>query len=246
MVLPTEKTSITANLASTYWLLYGPPGIGKSSLAASFPNAVFATTERAHRHLSIYEDQIKDWTDFKRFALEMRTAGGKRFENIAVDTVDLLYKFCLEAVCVGLGIEHPQDLDYGKGYDAVNTEWQREIVKLSQLGKGLLFISHEKVVEVTARNMKYSKTVPSMANGCHKVLLPFVDIECYLGFGSDDVTKRVAIFEPKENLEAKDRFGKFPREVFLPKDGQFKAIQDAWNGVKPAPKMVAAGGAKKI
>lgn len=235
MPLPVAKTEPSANIDTAFWLLYGPPGIGKSSLAASFPNTIFGTTERAHRHLSIFERQLDDWSQVVMFADELRTKDGAQYQTVAFDTVDLLFKMCLEYVCLKKGFEHPADEAYGKGYDAVNSEFQKVIIKFTQLGKGVFFISHAKEKEVTARNIKYTKTVPTMPGGCFKILSPLVDFQAYMGFSSVDVKERCVIFEPREHLEAKDRFGKFPAEVLLPKDDMYGALTRAWNGEKPKP-----------
>jgi len=241
MPLPNSRTSVSKTMEELYWLVYGPPGIGKSTFAAGFPEAIFLTTENAHRHLQIYNRPIKDWADCKMARMELKTQDGKRFKNIVFDTVDLLYKFCLEFICKRMGISHPQDEKYGKGYDAVNTEFLREIVMYSQLSKGLFFISHSKDKEVTSRNMTYTKTIPSLSGGCHTILVPFVDEECYLGFSQKDGQQRVAIFEPREVLEAKDRFGRFPKEVSLPKGRTYEAIKAAWEagtGLSTGPKKL--------
>jgi len=239
MPLPTARSAPKTDIEALYWLIFGPPGIGKSTLAAGFPNAIFFTTERAHRHLSIYDRQIKDWQDFRLAVQELKTKDGSKFKNVVIDTVDLLFKMCTEEICKKLGIDHPQDESYGKGYDAVKTEFQRELIKLSLFQKGIVFVSHAQDKEITARNIKYTKTVPSMPGGCHKVIVPFVDVCCYCGFGKADAGKRVAIFKPEEHLEAKDRFGRFPAEVDL----SYGAIEQAWRegrGLRAAPTKVSS------
>lgn len=250
MALPTVKTDVTADINAAYWLIYGPPGIGKSSLVSQFPDPLFLTTEQAHRHLKILNQPVKDWLHFKQIIAELGTAAGKAYRSIAIDIIDNLYKLCLEQVCKEHDMEHPSDEAYGKGFDLVNTAFQREIVKLTLLGKGIFFISHQKQMEVTSRNMKYSKLVPSLSGGGHKIILPIVDFEMYFGFSSNDVNKRAGFFEPKESLEAKDRFGRMPKEVLLPKDGMYAALKAAWDGkaqALPAPAApVAPAGPRRV
>lgn len=255
MPLPLQKSEITAELDKAFWVVYGPPGVGKSTFVSEFPDPIFATTEQAHRHLNIFNRPISGWKDFQMFVLEMQSKDGARFRSIGVDTVDLLYKMCLEQVCSDNGMEHPSDEEWGKGYDLVNTAFQREIIKLTLLSKGIFFVSHSKTKDVTARNMKYTKTVPSMSNGCHKIILPLVDIEAYIGFSSNDVSHRAAIFEPRESLEAKDRFGRFPKEVVLPKGKSYASLKAAWAGlagalpvtsVQPAQPVAQAAAVRRV
>ena len=45
MALPTKRSSGKMKLSEIRWLLYGPPGIGKTTLAAHFPNTLIVATE---------------------------------------------------------------------------------------------------------------------------------------------------------------------------------------------------------
>lgn len=247
MPLPTQKTDVTADIDQAFWAVYGPPGVGKSTIVSEFPDPIFATTEQAHRHLKIFNRPIKDWADFKAFVLEMKTKDGAAFRSVAIDTADNLYKMCTKHVCDEKGMDHPSDEDFGKGWDFVSSAFQQEILKLTLLGKGIFFLSHEKTKEVTSRNMKYTKIVPSMPSGCHKIILPLVDFEMYVGFSSLDVNHRAAIFEPRESLEAKDRFGRFPKEVVLPKGQSYERLKKAWLGQStPASTPAPAGAIRRV
>ena len=245
MPLPTAKTQIVSDFELLVWLVYGPPKIGKSSFLADFDDPLFLTTERGHRHLSIYERKIENWSDFKVAVTELKGPNGKRFKTVGIDTLPLLYGMCLDYVCEKKGMEHPSDEDFGRGYDFVNQEFQREMVRLSLLGKGIVFIAHHKQVEVKARGLKYTKTAPKLPGGCWGVVGPMVDIIAYAGFDINDMAKRVLITQPREDLEAgfrSPRALKNPLPATLPLS--YKAVKEAW--AKRDQIVPASAGPRKV
>lgn len=239
-MLATKKTEVTSEIELMVWLLYGPPGIGKSTFAAEIQDMYFMTTEQGHRHLEIYNRQITDWKDFREAVKELKTPEGKRFKKICIDTVSNLYQMCQRYVCEKHGLEHPGDEGYGKGYDYVRDEFLLGIYNLSILNRGLILICHHKEKEVKGRGKVYTKFVPKLATPCWDVLSPFVDIIAYAGFDPDKTDRnRVLITEPREELEAKfrtERALRNPLPPVLPLD--YKAVQKAWENrheVRSAP-----------
>lgn len=248
IMLPAAKSPIEIDVERLLWLLYGPPGIGKSTFLSKFMAPIFATTEPGHRHLNIFNRPIKDWEDFKVFNnKELTSPAAAKFKTVGVDTVPLLYDKCSDYVCKKKGWGHPSDLDFGKGYAAVNDEFKREMQILCSHGKGVVFIAHQKLVEVKARNMKYTKITPDLSGGCLAVLKPMVDVIAYAGFSDKNMTSRVLVTEPREDLDAKFRQDetKPPIPGTLPLS--YPALIAAWNKsqqgsvavAKPAVRPVA-------
>ena len=68
--LPTEKKAVVKDIGLFTWLLYGREKIGKTTVMASWPDAIFFTTEPGTKGMSIFEYNheeggITDWQKFK-------------------------------------------------------------------------------------------------------------------------------------------------------------------------------------
>ncbi len=221
--LPTKISSGIAKISSTRILIYGPPKIGKSTLASGWPNSLFLTTEKRHDTLKIYPKPIKSWEHFKD-VVKVIVKGKHNFETIVIDTVDLLFKLCSDTVCENLGIDHVSDEAWGKGYDMIANEFEREINKLFLTNYGIIFISHTKTQDLTNTSGKYTKIVPTLSNIGRRVLLPKVSIIGYMKLKSVKIDKnqyeekRIISFEPSEYIEAGDGDGYLPKELPVYKD----------------------------
>lgn len=237
-MLPQTKTKVVTNLEGESWLFYGPPKIGKSTLASEFPGDVlFLTTEDAHRHLSIYKRPIADWSDFQRAVKEIKQSK-QRFTTVVVDTLGNLFTQCREDVCSKRQIEHPADEEWSKGWDILLHQFMLGLIQLFQLECGIILIAHEKKVEVKMRGIKLDKTMPALPTTCMRAILPLVDIIGYCGFSKEDPTERRVIFEPCETLYAGDRTGRLPASVPLLKPPHtFEPLRDAWRQ-KPVKRVM--------
>jgi hypothetical protein len=239
--LPTEKSKKVDDIGAMSMLLYGPPKIGKTTIAASFPKALFVVTEEGHKSLEVFKVGIQEWLDFKEVCRKLRK-DVHDYGTIVLDTADLLFMLCESYVCKQLGVDSPGDLEYGKGWKMLTKEFQSAIAPLAAPGKdgktlGLVFISHEKDIEVKGRITKTSRTVCTLTGTARKVILPLVDVVGHCGFGEDPVSgdptkQRVVTFAPSETVEAGDRTGKLPATVPMSPSGWYEKLQAAYKGEK--------------
>lgn len=218
-------------------LLYGAPKIGKTTIAASFPNALFAVTEEGHRSMEVYKVGVTEWPDFKELVKKLRKEE-HRFKTVVIDTVDLLFSACEQYICRQKGIDHPSELEYGRGWGFLREEFQKSLASLAapdsagRIRFGLVFLSHSKEVEVKGRMVKTTRTVCSLSGTARKVVLPLVDIVGYCGFGEDaagePTRERTVTFRPTELIEAGDRTGRLPDNVPMKKKGWYDLLQDVY------------------
>ncbi|GEM_PF-276371 len=195
--------------------------VHNSTFCAQIPDALFLATEPGLNHLEVYQVPISNWEQMLDVLNEV--AKGKHgFKCLVVDTVDLMFKHCLEYVCNKHGVKHPSDLAYGKGHALVNGEFTRVVTRMAQLGMGLVLTSHAQDREVEGRNGTYTKTTPTLPDGARKALLGFVDIIAFVDVEADKgadgaatTYRRVVRTKPSMHYEAGDRTGRLPEVLPL-------------------------------
>jgi hypothetical protein len=130
-------------------VLYGPEGIGKTSLAAQFPNPIFIDTEGSTTELNV--DRLpkpSSWTMLNQQVEWVKQSG--RFKTLVIDTVDWAEMQCTEFVCSQHGKKGVEDFGYGNGYVYVKEELGRFLNKLSDVieaGINVVLIAHSQIVK---------------------------------------------------------------------------------------------------
>lgn len=177
IVLPQEKNKPPTDLSAYSVLLYGAKKIGKTSLCAQFPNALFLSCEPGTTALEVYSQQIETWEVFLG-TLEALEDGKHTFQTIIVDTIDMAFNQCMDFVCQRAGVMHPQDAnDYGKTWKAVTDEFLKVFLRLIRLPYGLIVTSHDTEKEIEQRDgSKIDRVQPTMAKQAMGVVEAQVDI----------------------------------------------------------------------
>ena len=245
--LPTLPKEVEDHILYYSFLIYGREKIGKTTLAASFPNAIFFSTEPGIKGLAVFSFNeegggITEWRIFKEGVRLLCEIGPKKFKAVVVDTVDRLYDLCLDHVCKERGIPYPGETasgenDYGKSWKAVKDEFAGEILKLSRAGFGLVFISHAKEVTTRTRSgEKFDRIYPTMSNQARSMVEAFVDFMFYAEYVKDmkGQERRILVCRGDELIFAGARptpSGEdFPRFLELKRKGGFDVIDGAFRG----------------
>ncbi|MGN0878455.1 MAG: ATP-binding protein, partial [Oligosphaeraceae bacterium] len=128
-------------------VLYGPEGIGKSTLASRFRRPLFLDLERGTSRLDVARIEVA-WDSLSSVTgvlAELAKDHGD-FETVVIDTADYLDGLIIEDVCRVHNKRSIADFDFGKGYDQVYTQWQRLLDSLARLqtatGMGVVFVAH--------------------------------------------------------------------------------------------------------
>lgn len=114
--------------------LYGPEGIGKSSLAAQFPRPIFIDTEGSTTEMDV--DRLpkpSSWEMLKQQVAWVKQQGPSRFGTLVIDTIDWAEMLCVESICSQHGKKGVEDFGYGKGYTYVSEEFGRFLNLLSDV-----------------------------------------------------------------------------------------------------------------
>lgn len=208
--LPQARTRTGDTLEAKTLLLYGPPGIGKTTIASEWADGevFFFNTAGELNDFDVYQQPIESWRQFREYCWALAENPGQ-FKAAAIDTADVLGLFCTEHIRKKLGISHESDAEWGKGWAMLREEFQLAISKLASIPNlGLILISHAKDVEIKTRSSTYDKSVPTLTGGVRDVCLNMPDLVIHLDWSGDD--ERVFHTKPSPYYEAKER-GSKPR-----------------------------------
>lgn len=229
--LPTKKSVPSGKLEGRTIVIYGPPKVGKSTLASEMGEVFFMDTEGGLNELEVYKEPVGDWPTFLEWCAAI-AANPTQYDAVCIDTFDMLALYCTNYTNTKLGIAHESDADWGKGWKMANQEFTRALAKLAALPElGLILIGHSKDVEIKTRNATYNKSVPSLSGQLKDTVINMADLILFCDFDeNEDGEERVIRTKPSRYWDAGER-GKKPRlPETLPLD--YKALKLAWYGEK--------------
>ena len=125
-------------------VIYGPEGIGKSTLASKFPRPVFIDCEGSTNELDVsrYPTPLT-WDEILAFiddAVESHTC-----DTLIIDTADWCEQFCMKYTCDKLNVKNIEDIGFGKGYQYLTqnfTELLKRCDVLIANGINVVFTAH--------------------------------------------------------------------------------------------------------
>ena len=114
-------------------VVYGPEGIGKSTLAARFPRPVFIDTEGSTRHMDVSRtDKPSSWTMLMEQVQYIRGDPGV-CSTLVIDTADWAEQLCIASICADKKLSGIEDMGYGKGYVYLAEEFGRMLNLLEEI-----------------------------------------------------------------------------------------------------------------
>jgi len=238
-------------------LVHGPPGVGKTSLAATFPTPVGADLEGSTERYEVAR------IDLRNAPLEAHDAGGTvdkqatsvmnflrvlardshEYKTLFVDTLDWLEPKIWEATCSRLGIPSMETMGYGKAYVEADEEWEKFLGALNYLHSKrdmhivLLAHSHTRLTndrnfnEYQRHDIKLHKRASSKFTEWAEII-GFLTYDTYVAKkNGKEVSRhdgeRVLLIHEDGQYVAKNRFG-YQGEAISPVN--YKRLQETLNG----------------
>lgn len=143
--------------------IYGEPGVGKSTFAASAPQVVFLCVEQGTDNIAVSRARLEDprapdgerdpgtyeeFTSLLESLGSLAETGKAEFKHVAIDTVDALEKLVHQHICRTGGKRSIADFRFGLGYDLAVDAFRATFTRLERLkraGIGVILIAHHQI-----------------------------------------------------------------------------------------------------
>lgn len=234
-------------------LIYGPEGIGKSTLAAQFPRPVFIDTEGSTVHMDVRRmPRPQSWVELleqARWLADHPAEAG----TLVIDTADWAETLCAELVCARAQKSGIEEFGYGKGYTYLAEEFARLLTILDlakDRGVNIVVTAHAKMRKFEQPDelgaydrweMKLSKTCAPLVKewadmvlfACYKTYVVNVDGQgAQKGKNKARGGERILRTTHNPCWDAKNRFG-LPEEMPLSYAGIAHLIRDRTAADRP-------------
>lgn len=129
-------------------VIYGPEGIGKSTFASQFPEAVFIDTEGSTDNMDVSRlNKPSSYTMLKNEIAWVK-ANPTCCKTLIIDTIDWAESLIVDDICVLHQKKGIEDFGYGNGYVYVKEELGRFLNSLSELvdlGINIVLTAHAQI-----------------------------------------------------------------------------------------------------
>ena len=130
-------------------LIYGVEGVGKSSLASTYPKPIFFDIEGSTTKLDIARLEVRTFDDFKDACRIVCGDDGKEFETVVIDTTDWLENVVINQILKDDGaktITDKKHYGFGMGDKRIEEFFRVKIIPSFEVminqGKNIVLVSH--------------------------------------------------------------------------------------------------------
>ena len=175
-------------------VIYGPEGIGKTTLASKFPSPLFLDLEEGSKRIDVSRVTGLDSFALVRAALTDFARDQQGFKTLVIDTGDKLDNLIIDAVVAeapasnGKPITGIEDFGYGKGYTYVKEKWTKLLDNLATLqsktGVNVVIICHaiQRKVEQPGEAQNYDHYELKLCKQASPLLKEWPDFLLFLNY----------------------------------------------------------------
>ena len=211
-------------------VIYGPEGIGKTTLASKFPDPLFIDTESGTCHLDVKRfESIKSFSDL----MDAVTYVGQNpdvCQTLIIDTMDWAEELIIKQVLKEEGWKNIGEPGYGLGYVALENKvnlFLSYLSRLIELGINVVLTAHAMMrkFEEPGNKGAYDRWELKMAKKTSPVVKEWADTVLFINYetfvvkdgkaAKGKVTgtgRRVIYTSHKPEFDAKNRWG-LPEEI---------------------------------
>lgn len=204
-------------------VIYGPEGIGKSTLASQFPNPIFIDTEGSTKELDVARYPAPtSWNDIITQVED--TAAEVPCSTLVIDTADWAENLCIDQTCKDLNVKGIESVGYGKGYVYATEKFQallKSCDKCIEAGINVVFTAHAQMrkFEQPDEMGAYDRWEMKLTKKTAPLLKEWADMVLFCNYKTDVITdqatkskkatggKRVMYATHHPCWDAKNRYG---------------------------------------
>ena len=163
-------------------MVYGQEGVGKSTLGASAPDAIFIQTEDGLGEINCHKFPLAKSFDEVLAELTALRDEDHKYKTVVIDSADWLERLIWDRVCSDFGVRSIEKADggYGKGYVHAVGYWRSVVSMLDELrnkrGMIVIIIAHSKVERFEdPENTAYDRYSPRLHKAATGLLCEWAD-----------------------------------------------------------------------
>ena len=201
-ILDVKPNLVVGNLDRYFTLIYGEPGIGKTTFAGNIPNALLIDTEQGANAIpGIMKIDVFSWRDVKKVLGQLRKPEAQEmYDHIIIDTYDQFVKMAEEYIVRQHGVASIGDLKWGSGYTLLRQELETALNTIARY-YGLTIIAHQKLLVNEDTQEKYASL--AVNNTAKKIVMAMMYVVAYV---ESSTGERLMHFRETPAWEAKSRF----------------------------------------
>ena len=234
-LLGIQPHKVSRDLSGYITFIYGPPKVGKTTLATQMPKALLLAFERGYNAIpGVIAQDVNTWGEMKQIFRELKKPEVQEaYKTIVVDTVDIAADLCQKYICNQLGIDNMGDGGWGpNSWSKYKKEFEDVFRGLTMMGYAVVFISHSKTgTDKDQTGKEFGFTKPTTQSSALQIIENMADIYCYarMYLGTDGEEKRVLTLRSPagSGISCGSRFKYITPEIPLSYDALTKAIGEA-------------------
>lgn len=193
-------------------ILYGPPGIGKSTWASNASHPLFLDIEGGLDFINVPRTPINELHEIYDIFSSLEKEDHP-YKTLVIDSLDWLEKIIHLSVCNKEGVKNMLDIPFGRGYQIATIEWKKIIDSLNLLrGKKemmIILLAHAQVKRFEDPMVDdYDRFNLKLHRSGESIVTEFSDCIFF-------ATQKVYLLKKK---------GVFGREIIKPKTGDERVI----------------------
>lgn len=245
--LDEVKTGVTKE--PMFALIYGVPGIGKSTLASEFPDPIFFGDQLESAKLNVARGpEPKTMEECRKYLQEILDAKTFKFKTLVLDNLGWFEPLPWAEICKKENVKSIDDIGWQNGYKMAVSRHQEVAELLKAIRKkhkiDVIVLGHSRVKSfadpsISASYDKYQLSINEQAENVWVRMVEAVLFMNYEILKADEKKKfaqgegiRYCFTQERPAFKAKNRYG-LPFKILMPKGESYKALMAAIENQTP-------------